>query len=199
MVSFKQIDYLNLWTQVDLNVKTMLAYCYFLFTGIKYCVAVKEMYNSNPAWTPVVVQGFNNQCERREETQECINILYINIALPQTHNCRTWTHVRSQLPNPYRCYRIRFSPRSSLASHPTTRTQTSSLPIVDLWINWTTLTSSDSSALKYLSLPSLTTFLLKQCLTSSDCDGNNALRTYFATKRCLNQYICEQRNSWPLH
>ncbi len=34
--------------QVDLNVKTILAYRYFLFTGIKYCVAVKEMYNSNP-------------------------------------------------------------------------------------------------------------------------------------------------------
>lgn len=68
-----QIDYLNLWMQVDLNVKTILAYCYFLFTGIKYCVAVKEMYNSNPVWTSQllyasIVQGLNNQCERIEET-----------------------------------------------------------------------------------------------------------------------------------
>lgn len=68
-----QIDYLNLWLQVDLNVKTILAYCYFLFTGIKYCVAVKEMYNSNPVWTSLllsasIVQGLNNQCERIEET-----------------------------------------------------------------------------------------------------------------------------------
>lgn len=68
-----QIDYLNLWMQVDLNVKTVLAYCYFLFTGIKYCVAVKEMYNSNPVWTSLllsakIVQGLNNQCERIEET-----------------------------------------------------------------------------------------------------------------------------------
>lgn len=36
--------------QVDLNVKTILAYRYFLFTGIKYFVAVKKkkMYSSNP-------------------------------------------------------------------------------------------------------------------------------------------------------
>lgn len=67
-----QIDYLNLCIQVDLNVKTK-AYCYFLFTGIKCCVAVKEMYNSNPVWTSLllsasIVQGLNNQCERIEET-----------------------------------------------------------------------------------------------------------------------------------
>lgn len=59
--------------QVDLNVKTILAYRYFLFTGIKYCVAVQEMYNSNPVWTSLllsasIVQGLNNQCERIEET-----------------------------------------------------------------------------------------------------------------------------------
>ena len=68
-----QIDYLNLRMQVDLNVKTILAWCYFLFTGIKHCVAVKEMYNSNPGWTSLllsarIVQGLNNQCERIEET-----------------------------------------------------------------------------------------------------------------------------------
>lgn len=76
-----QIDYLNLWLQVDLNVKTLLDYCYFLFTGIKYCVAVKEMYNSNPVWTSLllfasIVQGLNNQCERIEETHRNVLIYF---------------------------------------------------------------------------------------------------------------------------